>query len=666
MGINGNPRIRSIAQGLIAVGFFLLSAAHLFAEELRLEYEISNNPAGVKDEIYLNIFANTPDSSGVSVVSPPLPKDLRITSGPKIDKVAHHGGFRTRISYRLRSEQTGRYVIKPFIVTVGEQRAETDTEILEIGEYRNRILYMPLEAAWEVPAHPVYVGQSVPVLLRLLDLKEIPLIDNHVIEQPKGAFFEEIHGIGEIETVFAGRKSLYNLPVASFMFTPSQSGRIFLPAAKVEALGRTADTPVVRIDVRQLPPPVNESGAVGSYSYSYRLDRSALDSGGVGVLSIQVEGTGNIGYFTMPRPELGELVETDTFEELEAVPTLSGYRGTRRVDYRFLSDRPGTFEISVPDFLFFDPASQTVEVARGGMIEVTFTPESQSVSETVDPFPFGLPSYEQLASPVKWGAYRVGLNYLWLLPGPLLFVVLLILKRTRVVFVSIVFLLLSAGDAVDSTCSELAPAMKAYEEGDFTAAGKGFSTCFGNDGENGALAFALALTSYHLEEYDDAIHYARRAIRLDPMSSTYRQFLTWINGEMELDEPVPPAVLIHPDLFFYGMIVFFSAGFLAATVYLVKRKGLCIVLFLLGLLFAAGSCAGLVYTAIQNGRTAAIVYGSPAAVRKIPSRDANIWLEFPAGYSLRVLESSGDFYLVQTSYGLTGWVEQRSLLPDGE
>ncbi len=125
-----------------------------------------------------------------------------------------------------------------------------------------------------------------------------------------------------------------------------------------------------------------------------------------------------------------------------------------------------------------------------------------------------------------------------------------------------------------------------------------------------------------------------------------------------------PGVIVPPDLFFYAMIVFLSAGFIAAVMYLMKRKGVYIVLFLLGFLLSAGSCVGLVSTAVINGRDTAIVYGEPAEVRKIPSLTAVSWLELPIAYSLRILDATGDFYLIQTAYGLTGWVERSKLLPD--
>jgi hypothetical protein len=51
-------------------------------------------------------------------------------------------------------------------------------------------------------------------------------------------------------------------------------------------------------------------------------------------------------------------------------------------------------------------------------------------------------------------------------------------------------------------------------------------------------------------------------------------------------------------------------------------------------------------------------------VRKIPSITASRWIELPVGYSLRILDETGDFYLVRTAYGLAGWVEKNGIVPD--
>jgi len=664
MGINRSTGIHAVAQRSVICAIFLCFSTFLSAEDLLLEYEVQNNPVGVKDQVYLNIFINIADPTKVSISEPPLPKEIRTLSGPKIDKVAYEGSFRTRIAYRLRGDETGRYIIKPFIVSAGERKVETETIILEVGQYKNRMLYVPLEVEWEFAIDRVYVGQSVPVSLKMLDLVEIPLVDGQEIEPPTGAFFDEARGIGEIESIPAGEKSLYNVPVTSFIFTPSQSGRYFLPAAKVTALGQTAVSPVVRIDVRPLPAQVRASGAVGNFSYSSRLEKQELDSGTIGVLSIRIEGTGNLRYFNMPVPEFGDLVLTDTVEKVDAVPVLQGYEGVRRIDYYFLSDVAGSFPISPPDFLFFNPDTETVETERGTTMYISYSAGSSPAAEKEDIFPFALPSYKSFVSPVRWGAYKKPLNYLWLVPAPLVFIILVVLKRIRVILVSAVFLLFGAGDSPEAVSPELMEALEAYEDGNFFEARDGFSACFIEDQDNAVLSYALALSAYQLEDYGEAMHFARKAVRLDPMSREYRSFMDWLNTKLELDQPVDPAVIIHPDIFFYGMIAFLSAGFLAAAVYLMRQKPLYIVACMLGVLLSAASCGALVQTAVKYGKTAAIVYGAPAEIRKIPNGGANVWLELPEGFSLRLLDSSGDFYLVRTGYGLTGWVEQNDLLLD--
>jgi tetratricopeptide (TPR) repeat protein len=269
-------------------------------------------------------------------------------------------------------------------------------------------------------------------------------------------------------------------------------------------------------------------------------------------------------------------------------------------------------------------------------------------------------------SPTRWGAYEEPLNYLWLIPAPLTFVVLAVLKRARLLVVPVLFLLLGAGDVPESVCPNLTPAIEAYENRNYEEAKTGFEACFIADSKNAGLAFALAIVDYHLKDYDQAIHFARSAVRLNPMSRTYRSYVEWLNEKLDLDRPVEPATLIHPDIFFFSMVGFLSAGFLAAAIYLIRRKGLYIVLCILGILLSSASCGGLVQTAVKYGKTTAIVYGAAAQMRKIPNVDANSWVELPEGFSLRVLDSSGKFHLVETANGLTGWVERDDLLPDAK
>jgi hypothetical protein len=662
MGVNRKSRLRSIAAGFVAL--FLLAATSRVWSEDGLEYEIRANPVGVGDRIYVNIFVDHPDPEAVSVTEPPLPKEVRVTSGPKISRVAVDGIFKTRISYQMRGEETGRYIIKPFIVLADGNALETDTRILEIGRYRNRSLYIPLQVEWQVPDGAVFTGQSIPVSLQLMSQLEIALIESYQIAYPKGAFFEEILGLSEIVSIPADEQQLYNIPVASFMFTPSQSGRLFLPAAEVHALGEKTESPVVRIDVRQLPAEARETGGVGSFTFRADLEGSRYEFGAVGTLLLNIEGVGNLNYLNVPQPAFGDLVQTDMVESSNVWPGARGYEGQRKVEYRFISDSAGVFSIVVPDFVYFDPLRETVRTAYGSSFRVTFDPPVEEVTSNESDFPFSMPTAADILIARRWGAYRVPFNYLWLLPAPIAFLILLVLKRTRILFVATVFVLLGAGDVVENPCPDLAPAVDAYLTGNYDDAHDGFLACIAELPGNPKLELALALTEYQMGSHDDAMYFARMAVRSDPMFVDARAFLTWLNESLELEKLVQPSAKVHPDVFFYGMVGFFSLGFLAAAVYLVKRNGAFVVFFLLGVLLSVACGGALAYTAAFNAKPAAIVYGRSAEVRKIPSNTASQWIELPVAYSLRVLGESGEFYLVRTAYGLTGWIEKNCLVLD--
>jgi hypothetical protein len=379
---------------------------------------------------------------------------------------------------------------------------------------------------------------------------------------------------------------------------------------------------------------------------------------------VLIEGTGNLGYLNVPQPEFGELVVTEREETTRSQAVGKGYEGTRRFDFHFLSEAAGEYSISVPDFVFFDPDLGISRTARGVTYRVLFESESAGSVDIAEEFPFSLPSIDALNAKAKWGAYKDPLNYLWLLPAPLAFFILLILKKAKIVFVSAVFILTAAGDVTEAGCPDLISVIEAYDNGDFESARLGLLACFDKQPANPDLAFALALTEYRLSEFDDSMHYVRTAVRLDPMATRYRDFLLWLNDALELEKPVSPAVTIHPDIFFFGMVGLFSLGFISLSIYLVRRKGLYVILFLLCLLISVGCCACLVQTALKNRRATAIAYGEPASLRKIPSATAQSWLELPPGYSVRILDASGGFYLIETAYGLTGWVAIADLLED--
>ena len=139
-----------------------------------------------------------------------------------------------------------------------------------------------------------------------------------------------------------------------------------------------------------------------------------------------MEGEGNLSFLNVPIPNWGDLVQTEMIESTSIEPGTGGYTGQRRVEYRFISDSDGEFTIVVPDFVYFDAKNEAVRTAHGSSFRVAFDPPATEITESVSMFPFTVPSYEEFLVARTWGAYQIPRIYLWLLPAPLAFLVLLI------------------------------------------------------------------------------------------------------------------------------------------------------------------------------------------------------------------------------------------------
>ena len=668
MGIHRADRPATVTPRFIAALILLLLSTVLSGKDIKFTFEMQDNPAGERERIYFIILVDHAKTGEVEVAMPKLPSGVVLTHGPYkslyADEDSANVPAKTRVMYYVRGDRTGRYIIDPFIITVGEVSFKTEPEILEIGNYKNRELYIPIEIAWVISKKEVYVGQSVPVTLQLLNQREISLIESYTVTPPRGAFFEEIPDFGDIETIKVGSKFLYNIPVSSYMFTPSQSGRLFIPAAEVSALGQETESTTVRVDVKALPAEVRTTGAVGTFSYFSEVDSARLDAGSLGTLSVRVEGEGNIDYLNLPTPDFGDLVQTDRNESLEIRPSEGGYAGWRLVEYSYLSDKAGSHLISIPPLIYFDPAAGEIKRAEGNTFRITYAADYQEPESAEETIPFSMLQADEISSPGLKNAYSDPLSYLWLLPAPLAFVILLVLKRTKLLFVSVVWMLLGAGGSVPNTCEDVTAGIQAYEEGDYQGALDGFLRCAGTTEGTPGLYYALSLTELYAGSHHDAMYFIRRAIRMDPHRRVFWEYYYWLHDYLELERPVDPAGRMHPDIFLYSMLGLFSLGFLARTLYLLKRSGMYIVVFLLCMVLSIGAGGGLLITALQFGRSTAIVYQHEARVRKIPSMTASEWISFPASQSVRVLDESHEFYLVETAFGLKGWVEKNNILID--
>lgn len=666
------------------------------AEELPLL--ASPNPAAVYQKVTLSIIVPARNPEAVSAEYRGLAGAVHLISGPYIQPYIDErnpGVSEVRVSYVIEGNEPGRIVIPSFAITVDGSRRMTKPTVMTFGVLRGGQIVVPLEPVWRLPSEgsgaTFFAGEAIPVVLELRN-EPVPEKIDEVRLSGTPAGLEKVPPFSEAVGRQIGDATLYQVPAAAYILTPTASGTVTLPTASVKAGGRTGVSAPAEINVDAAPEAIATTGAIGALSFRSWMTSRRVRGGEEIFLHLRVEGTGNLPSIALPRPTTSGLLELGNDETQSIDAGASGYRGFRERIYRFLrpaSISPGVSGpvISVPAFPWLDPATHDVESVPEATYRVSLPAAGSSSAQTPSPpagsasaAPVGatgtaaveVPFAPESAATVRSSEYREfysrGESYLWLLPGPLVFGMFLLVRprgrgRAGGLGAAALFLLLSSCHPA-VIHDRVAAGVTAYQKGRMGQAEKDFVAARSSYPRNAALSFDLALVQYRLGRYGAAIHLVRNAIFYDPLSAKYRAALDWMVNQIGVAEQVPPAYPIHPDLFLMLLIAAVNvASILGILVTLRGRGGLAIALILC-LVLALIAAGGLAYSAAKRSVETAVVKSSGTEMTKIPMAAAGRWLELPAGMAVRVLDSTDGYYLVQTAYGNTGWVRQNRMLLD--
>ncbi len=158
--------------------------------------------------------------------------------------------------------------------------------------------------------------------------------------------------------LFAGRSVIapaaltYSLPLSTSFFSREESFEL-----------RTDSVRFVALDVPASGRPAAFGGAVGAISVSSKLSDAQARMGDPVVLTLRVEGTGNVKLW--PRPALaipwGSLA--DGPERVAVDTTGSRVRGSKEFDWLLTPRAPGTQEVAPIEYTYFDAEQQHYGVA---------------------------------------------------------------------------------------------------------------------------------------------------------------------------------------------------------------------------------------------------------------------------------------------------------------
>ncbi len=658
---------------VLAAVLFCVPALQVHGDVPVFTEDLSPNPVGKNGRFTYTIILERESSEEVVLEIPELPEGIFLYRGPSISPVwvqLENGTYirKVRITTIFRAEKEGKTVFGGFTLRVEEDETRTGYHLVRVGYRRNRSLVVPYEPEWVIPGTPIYTGQAVPVILMVRNMEEVILFDRVSVDQPAGAMFERVSGIGAIESRTIGDITLYDIPASSFILTPSGPGEVILPEARVEAGEVSGQSSVKRIEVLPLPEEVQSTGAVGTFTYSTEPVGANAVEGSELSLTLRVSGQGNLNFLEIPAPSVQGLTLVSRNDEGDFSASEDGYRGQRKVTYLYLPETPGQVVIKTADFPFITPVTGEIQTIRGRQFAVSVAPVSKTMEEDsgAPSCPFEL--LEKRRPHIFSGApfYSEPGWIFALLPGPLVLLILIIVRKRsgKVLFVLII---LFSGCSYDQGIQkELISVEDEYQAGNYDRA---METCEGiirNNTEDAGVIYNYALCCYKNGDVIRALQAARNAVYRSPLFFRARKLLSWIEQQGEIPGGIMPIPPYHPDMFFLLLVIGVNGACVCAILKILKKQGIYTILAILLISLSVPAGLFLWHSSRERSNPPGIVYLEDVYLLKIPSDSAGPWIRMPLGTAVKVLQETPGYYLVRDGRGVEGWIEKETLIRDSE
>jgi hypothetical protein len=304
----------------------------------------------------------------------------------------------TEATFLIAAEASGRVAMPQFIASVGAQKATATPLPVEVHA-GDLLPPTVLVRAWldrsgrGVPADSLYVGQQVDYVVDVqlnesarqrlrrnptFFPPEMPGVLAYDLAPPAALTrigrrcFETLSYRRALFPLFAGRTTIapaaltYSLPLSTSFFSREESFEL-----------RTDSVRFIAVDVPTTDRPADFAGAVGSLGATSRLSTDRARMGDPVVLTLRLEGTGNVKLWPRPSIALGwasvaegeERVQVDTSQALVRgskefdwllTPRQSGHQEVPKIDYPYFDADRGSYAASTTPPLSLDVASASL------------------------------------------------------------------------------------------------------------------------------------------------------------------------------------------------------------------------------------------------------------------------------------------------------------------
>ncbi len=601
------------------------------------------------------------DPEAVRLGFPPLPEGVRQPAGPV---VVTRGQRDMEIRIPLVVDDPGRYVLDSIQVTSPSAVRETEPILVEVRDPQRDVV--PFQARWRIADEDVRQGQSVPVFLEITGIDSFAFPELLNFRSPETGLFEEVSGIGSVVSQEVAETTLYEIPVATFIFTPTSSGSMNIPAATIRAEGIDVTAPAIDFDVNPLPDAVQSSGAVGQLSVDVSMDSAELLPGETGEVTVRISGTGNLPVLEFPEVALNGLVEIGRSQDSSVAPDreeLRGYRGSRELTVRFEAE--GSAEdgsVTVRNFPVFDPDRSTVETIPERTRSVQIVPsDAEAPLQEVAPEADLIPVSDLVR--ITWVPFsQMSWVYALFAVGPLFFVAVRLWSVRGAAALVALPLMLGATVFPRVDVERLARAQEIIDEGRPAVAAVLYELEVQEHGWHAGLHFNRGVLALRVNDPIDAVYHLRRAVRLAPERRQFRAVLEDAEAYFDTESQLAIPWYVRPDYTVLALWLVWSVFWLVLAIRGELRRTITLVtLLMVGVVLVGGWW----WSQRRAGESEAVVVRE-VTVRRIPSLTAQPWIQVDPAAAVQVELSYEDFYLIRTSTGIQGWVPAASLWILGE
>lgn len=330
-----------------------------------------------------------------------LPPGLELVSTRDFDQrqFSMPGGTRRFVSreFVLRARAAGQYRIPSLDVVVEGRPYTTESRLLTVmaaparprGEARVSEDGVMLHA-W-LDADTAFVGEQVTLQVEAMFSQDARLRLRRAPEyeppSPSGFWINDLPDRRSPGSRMVGNE-IYEVQSFRRAFFPLTAGEYEIPPARLEyemrrGLLYAPETHEIRSDVLPLvvlplpeaDQPPEFTGAVGEYTMRAWLEPASVPAGEATVLTVEVEGTGNVK--AIPPPALPELDEVEVYPPSEDATTEADggdIRGTKRFTWVMIPRDAGDLEIPPVRYAYFNPGIGGYETVETAPLDLHVTP----------------------------------------------------------------------------------------------------------------------------------------------------------------------------------------------------------------------------------------------------------------------------------------------------